>query len=763
MRKGAVAGRALAVFAYAFSASALLCALAWAGSGPRLLLWLLPPAALCVLLAGRAVPGCLPPLLLGLLAGCLCFVFWKLSVLNRAEAMTGESRRVEAVVLEYPVPGSYGDSVEVRVNGVRCRLYLDGESGLVPGERIALEAHFSLTHEKTGEDYYLSLGLPLFGYGDSEPELLGEARAAWRFFPAKLGERLRENLRTAADPETAAFLTAILTGERSALKEDTFFYAMMREAGVLHCIAVSGMHLSFLVSFLAVLLGRGKRSSLICIPVILLFMAVTGFTPSVVRAGVMQLVICFSVLLDREYDSPTALAAALLVLTAANPFAGRNVGLLLSFAATLGILLFCGELDAGLFHLPPRQERRFPGSLLRYARNSLSVSLSAQVLTLPISALAFGQIPLLAPLTNLLILWAVTLGFGLGLAVSILGFFWPWGAGALALPAGLLVKVIAFVVKGIGRLPFASLYPSNRMIALWLLLFYGLLLYFRFRPGLRRRLRPCLLASAVSLLACVLLGTLLYRQDTLLAGFVDVGQGQCVVLCGKDFTLVSDCGSLTSSENAGDLAARYLLSRGRTSVDALILSHYDGDHRNGAEELMRRMLVGRLYVPPPGEDPAALELLQRAEALGVSVAVVDGETQELRIGSLRGSITPPLGIGGANEEGLCALLTVEDFDVLLTGDASAKTELRLLEQLELPDVELLAVGHHGSRNSSSSTFLETAAADVAVISVGRNRYGLPSEDTLRRLVSAGAAVYRTDRCGTVEVVFQSREGGSHHG
>ncbi len=763
MKRGTVAGRELAVLAFAFSASVFLCVLSW----PDRMRWLflLIPLSLLILsfFLWRSTRRLFILLGIGLLAGCLCFGLWERLVLERAARLTGDTRRVEAVVLEYPKAASYGESVKLEAEGVRCQMYLDEESGLEPGMRIALDAHFSLTQEKTGEDYYLSLGLPLFGYADSPPTLLGQADPAVRFFPAKLGERLRRNVRAAVDGDTAAFLTAILTGDRSELKKDTFFYAMMREAGVLHCIAVSGMHLSFLVSFLAFALGRGKRSSFVCIPVILLFMAVTGFTASVVRAGIMMLLVCFSVLLNREYDSPTALALALALMSAGNPYSLRNVGLILSFAATLGILLFSRDLDRSLPRLPAGRERRFPGVILRYARGSLAVSLGAQILTLPVSAVVFGQIPLLAPLTNLLILWAVMISFGLGLLISILGFFWPFGAAAAGWPARLLVRYISTIVKAVGRLPFASLYPDNRMLALWLILLYGLLLFFRFWPGLRRRMRPFLLAASSSLLVCLCLGTLLYRQDTLLTGVLDVGQGQCVVLSGKGFAVAADCGSLNSAENAGDIAARYLLSRGRTRLDALILSHYDADHRNGALELLRRMKTGCLIVPPPGEDPFALELIQTAEELGVPVEIVSGEVEEFSFGVLRAMIIPPLGRGGNNEKGLCALLSVGEYDVLLTGDASAETELRMLERLELPDVELQVVGHHGSRRSSSRLFLAATAPDVSVISVGRNSYGLPSEDTLRRLMDAGAQVYRTDRGGTVEIAYQERKGARKHG
>ena len=127
-----------------------------------------------------------------------------------------------------------------------------------------------------------------------------------------------------------------------------------------------------------------------------------------------------------------------------------------------------------------------------------------------------------------------------------------------------------------------------------------------------------------------------------------------MVLTGRDFTLVADCGSTSASEDPGDTAARYLLSRGRMKVDALVLSHYHADHMNGAAELMRRMPVGMLLVPPP-ESEEARALLDFAEDRGTEVVVVSEELQEFSFGGLRAVIVPPLGNVGDNEECLCAL------------------------------------------------------------------------------------------------------------
>ncbi len=752
--------RRLAVFAYSFSAAAFLLAFLRPGSAALLIAGSLSAASFLALLLLRGRKPILRILLCvlpGLALSCFGFALWNQLILFPAERLVGEKRHAEAVVLDYPLPASYGESVTVRIGRVKCRLYLDDAAGLEPGQRIAFDAKMLLTEERTGESYYLSAGLPLFAYGKGEAQVLGSAGNQWRYFPAKLGKRLRDHIAEAFDGETAPFLNAILTGERSALKADEFFYSMMREAGVLHCIAVSGMHLSFLVSFLAAALGRGKHSSLVCIPVILLFMAVTGFTPSVVRAGIMQLALCFAVLLDRDYDNQSALALALMILTALNPYASRNVGLLLSFLSTLGILLFYEKLSKALLPAPKTWEKKLHGRLLAYGRSSLAVSLSALLTTLPVTAVCFGQIPLLGPIANLLILWAVTLSFGLALASALLGFVWMPAAVIVGWPARLLVRYIRLAVAFIGRLPFASLYPQNEMVALWLVCLYFLMAAFRYLPGIRHRLRGFSLAAAVTLVFSCAAGYALWRLDALDTAVLDVGQGQCVVLMGRDFTLVADCGSLGASENPGDTAARYLLSRGRLRVDALLLSHYHADHTNGAAQLLRRLPVGMLVAPPP-ESEEARALLDMAEERGTKVIIVSEEVKELAFGALRAEITPPLGSVGDNEECLCSLLRVDDFEVLLTGDASRDTELRLLERLPMPDIELLVAGHHGSARSCSDALLKAAAPDVAVISVGRNSYGLPSEEAMERLAAAGAAIYRTDKAGTVEIFYRGRKG-----
>ncbi len=747
--------RKFAIFASFFSAAVFLCM--YVLPSGFLLLWPLLAAAvgvLCLLLRRRSrlfLAGSLA--CLGLCCGLLWTGIWDTCILSRAAHLVPGPCSAEALVLEYPQKSIYGYSVEVRMDLIRARLYYDEEYSLEPGQRIAFSAEFEFTRDRVNSDYILSQGVQLYAYQDGEIRVLGPGKCPWRFLPLKLARHIVENMPQVFGEAAAPFLSALLTDNRSLLREEVHLYAMLRESGIAHCVAVSGMHLSFLVLFLYVLLGKSRLSALVCIPVIFCFMAMTGFPASVVRAGVMQLAICLSKLTRQEYDSLTALTLALLILLLLNPYAAMSAGLQLSFASTLGILLFSDPIRKSL--LSPFSMEKLPKPAKRFlgaAASSLAVSLSALLLSLPVTAAIFSRISLIAPVTNLLTLWAVALAFGFGLCASLLGLFWLPGAQILAIPARLAAAYIAAAAKFLGSLPFAGTSVDSVYIGSWLVLAYLMLPLFRWLPGIPHRMRSYFCAVLFSLPCFLGFHAIAGNQGDLCCSVLDVGQGQCLTVTGKDCSIVIDCGG-SLGDNAGDIAANHLFSLARTRVDALILSHYHDDHADGALELMRRIPVGCLYAPPPETEEAAT-FLEEVRALGVEIITVSDTVTQADFGALHLQLIPPLSARGDNEAGLMVLGTMDEFDFLLTGDADSETELRLLERVALPDLELFIAGHHGSASSNSQRLLARTAPDTVVISAGNNSYGLPADAALQRLHASGADIYRTDENGTVYVRYQ---------
>ena len=240
-------------------------------------------------------------------------------------------------------------------------------------------------------------------------------------------------------------------------------------------------------------------------------------------------------------------------------------------------------------------------------------------------------------------------------------------------------------------------------------------------------------------------------DDDLRLTVLDVGQGESVVLtCGPRSTVV-DCGGSFITHDAGSEAVSFLRGQQRRRIDALILTHLHSDHVNGAEKLLEQMRVETLYLPAqPDEDGYLPGILSAAAERGTRVVFVT-EDLRLALGELELTIWAPLLPGDENENCMIVMARQDDFEAFITGDSLSAAERLLVSRCELPDSEVLVVGHHGSATSTGAEFLEAIRPDAALISVGYNTYGHPSAKVLERLERYHIPVFRTDRDGTITV------------
>jgi competence protein ComEC len=385
----------------------------------------------------------------------------------------------------------------------------------------------------------------------------------------------------------------------------------------------------------------------------------------------------------------------------------------------------------------------------RFVGNSLAATLGANVFTLPLVLAHFGWASLWSPLSNLVVLWVLPLLLPLGLLCALLGILSLPLALPFAAVTARLTGAVIWLIKALARLPQARL--TDSVVTLWwLALAYltGVLL-------LSGRLKGGRKWAAVSLLAVSCLLCLLPLRDTRLpAGAVrldllDVGQGQCVLLTTREKTIVIDCGS--QQYKADTALPERLEQLHRDHVDCLILTHYDSDHINGVPSLLERCPVERMLLPVPEQEdePIQAELLQRARSHGTHITEIHQDTT-LLIQPLTLSVTH---IGAGSNGGLAILATSGAFDLLVTGDADMDGEEELLRQWQLPAVEVLVAGHHGSRYSTGEALLRQARPEAVLISVGENDYGHPAQEVLERCEAAGAQIWRTDESGTLTVQY----------
>ena len=468
--------RTLATIALSFAAGVFAAVLLGVG------VWQLWAAGAC-LLAGlvllglkRTMPARLRlrgMLILFALCGALVYTaLFQALVQAPVTARCGQMGEFSGTVLSRPVETEWGVRVTIRLSdsAAKAEVYADAEyTALEPGQQLSGMAQWQDAARIRENDVTAFTSRGVFALLYARGPLTAEEGSAGsiRWLPQRAVYALREKIAAIwPDGDTAAFVTAELTGDRSGMTEEDA--AVMTQAGVAHLFAVSGLHCAFLVSLLGLLLPVRRRAlgAGLSMAVLLFYMVMVGLTPSVVRACIMQIFLLAAPLLRRESDGLTSLSAALLVILLANPFAAAGVSLQLSFAATLGLVCFSQRLS-GFFKGLYRGKKRPVRAVVSFVAANLSASLAAMVFTIPLTACYFNTFSLIAPLSNLLIVPAAGWSFMLAFVATLAGFLWLPAAQVLGWGVWALVRYVLWMASALTRLPGHALYfqPLSQILA----------------------------------------------------------------------------------------------------------------------------------------------------------------------------------------------------------------------------------------------------------------------------------------------------------
>ena len=753
--------RVLATVGFSFAAGLFLTLLPWDG-------WQLYAAGALALasllwaLLGRGTPHLRRVLLvlLPLMVSLLYFSAYRALVRQPVQALCGGEHDFSAAVCDWPEATERGAKVTIRLHGLlgaKAVYYGDDDLlSLRPGDALSGTAWWNDVAAIGDGDLrqFSSRGVYALLYDRDTLTVQPAPDMPLGYAPQYAAKALRDKLaRLWDDPSVLGFLTAELTGDKSLLPESD--YVAMQETGLAHIFAVSGLHCAFLVTLLSLLIPPTHRRTLCAVAsaVLVFYMLLTGLSPSVARACVMQLFLLSAPLFRRGSDPLTSLAAALTVILLVNPYAVGSVSLQLSFAATLGMVLLSGRLYKSFTGWYRGRNRAVRAALFFPAAN-LAATLGALVFTAPLTAYYFNILSLVAPLAGLLAVPAAGYAFMSAFVSALLGLVWtPLGHLAGYVPL-LLVKYILWVAHLLLAVPYHAVYFTNVYLRVWLLYVYAAFLGCAVTPDGKRKYALASALTVLTLAACLWLNSRWQQYGAFRAAVLDVGQGESVALCSGSEAALVDCGSSNSYVDAGSVAADALQSAGIRRLSAVIVTHYHADHTNGLTEVLTRLPVDTLYLPDIEDEYGVRDrLVSLAAHQGADVVFVTEPTR-IALGEAILTVYPPLlTTGDLNEQGLTALATAGDFDLLITGDMAGQTEQLLAQTYPLPDVEVLVVSHHGSRYSSDESFLRAITPDNAVISVGDNRYGHPAEETLRRLQAVGATVWRTDQQGSIRIII----------
>ena len=594
-----------------------------------------------------------------------------------------------------------------------------------------------------------------------------------------LKDRIHTVLKLSAGRDAPVF-EAMLLGEKSELDQELKLRYQM--AGMVHILAISGLHISILGMGLFSLLKRiglgNAGAGLVSLCVMLQYGMLTGGSVSAMRAVCMFVLNVGARVLGRTYDLMTALALSAIFLLLDSPAYLYSSSFLLSFGAVVGL----GAVSPHLIRITGAKGK---------AGKALISSLSVQAATLPVMLVFFGEVSVIGILLNLFVLPTVGGVLISGLCCSVLGLFSVNAGRAAAVPGRILLWLYEKVGMFAGKLPFCTwiggLPEIWQSISYYLLLASGIILAYVMASGIQkkeenqlavgkkvsensdkirgvfRKAAKRVYPAGIFLLAAAAGIFVLSRKPgkELRITCLDIGQGDGIVLEIPDGgVFLMDCGSSNKKNTAQYQLLPYLKSRGISHINGIMISHTDKDHISGIMELLEFMEQGLTSVRsdalilPDWEEPPEVynTLIHLAQSAGMKVLQVECGNS-FRMGEAGFHILAPAkdALGeDVNEEGMVVELEYRDFRGLFTGDAGEPAEKAILNRLR--DVDFLKVGHHGSRYSSCREFLDQVKAEVAVISCSdSNTYGHPSPETTLRLKKSGAKTEFTMKSGAVSV------------
>jgi len=535
----------------------------------------------------------------------------------------GETIEITGIVVSQKIEKTYYNLYQVKVlNSKSFNLYIQvskKNKELEYGDQVKLQGTYQKPSEQRNyggyDDKQYLKTLKIVGRVKvSQVEVVAKKQLNIILQYAKtISLKSKEKIETIFDEEKASILKGLLLGEKGDIEEEV--KENFQIANISHVLAISGMHIGYLILGLQVLLKNriGKKKTKIVTIVILVFYTfMTGFSPSIVRAVVMGMITIGGGLFNRKSDVWNSIAISLLGILFYNPFLILNVGFQLSYLGTIGIILFQPTI-LKIFETNQSKKKlksKRKSKMLEKGKEIIAVSLSAQIMILPILLYHFNIFGIYFLITNLLVSLVIGPILIMGFFCIILSFIFISIAKLLAVPLDIELDLLNLISK-FSELPFSKIYSSTPSWIVISLYFISILIGNRiysiyqssslpptqkrvknvialFRYQFRQKKKKYFISITIILLVFV---SIHFIPKDLKIYFVDVGQGDCtlIVTPQNKTILIDGGGSLTDKFDVGKKTlVPYLLDRGFTSIDYVMISHFDQDHvRTGCSLLWR--------------------------------------------------------------------------------------------------------------------------------------------------------------------------------
>lgn len=620
-------------------------------------------------------------------------------------------------------------------------------------------------------------------------------------------EYIKSILKANLDENEAELCIGLVIGDRTNLNEN--IQEDFKTSNLTHMLAVSGSHFVYIilaVTYINKFIKRRKLGQILMLIVIFLFMNLTGNTGSVVRSGIMASLVVIASLIHRKSDIWNNMSIAILIQIIMNPYIIFDIGVQLSYGGVIGIVAFNNSVNSAIekininFKKGEKKEikqnsenlrnntyknliDKIKSSIVNYVKEAISVTISANIVIIPIMMYTFNTVSLSFIISNLLagailgiiVLYAFALIF---LYIILKKLVQP-----LFIILNLMLKVLIFIAHSCSLIPFSKIFVVTPNVVL-IILFYFILYIkssekFVNRNNTNLKIKKCVLTHfsikkvvniclIITIVANFTLPIIISKKNNLEVNFIDVGQGDSTLIRVNNKTFLIDGGGSSYGETF-DVGEKtlfpYLLDRGIKTIDYVIVSHFDSDHSQGLNFVLENMKVKNAVISSLGQDSSEYDtFMSLAKKQGTKLIFVK-KGDIIKIGnSIIKVLFPdnePIMDNEKNNNALVFKFIWKNVSILFTGDIEEKAENKLLNlysnNLKELKANILKVAHHGSKTSTTKEFLEAVNPQIALIGVGKNNnFGHPNSGVIERLSSIGCKIYRTDECGEINIKFDKK-------
>lgn len=702
---------------------------------------------------------------------------------NEIKPFYEKSLEIQGIVEDISENKSDGQTLRIKTQSITIKGKLikrewslnvripDLKLNIKPGDILSIKGKASKPQGQRnpgGFDYALFLnskGIDGLFYGE-ELEIVGKDNGLI-YQIQNFRRTLEEQSKKYLSENTADLLNGILFGGKSIQPETKLNF---QNAGIAHVLSVSGLHVGYIFLCTTFLLKafhiKKKHWILFLIPALIFYSALTGFSPSVIRASIMLGSLTLGKGLHLEKDSLNNLALAGIIILLIWPTQLFQAGFQLSFSGVLGIVLFYEPL---LFqykkYFCKNKEKKDPTSPMI---SGLILTMCTTLGTVPVMLYHFKSFTLMSFLSNLIMIPIIGFFLIFGIIFLVLSTF----SGPLGIALGTLLNILGVAITsgiwGINEL--GSIFKFHRInrggfnlieLGLFIFMAFGISGYFYLRnPKIKKTL--VLLGGVLVSLWLILP---LFPKD-LRVTFLDVGQGDSILIeTPKGVNYLIDGGGYYNQRES-QISDRVLLpvlySKNINHLNGVFISHTHADHQQGIEELVEKGFpIDHLFMSIKGNNEKLMTQKNIPVTLLKKGSVIETEDGvKLEVLSPSGEVKP-IDEEDQNNHSLVIRLTYGENTLLLCGDIEKETEEKLIKEpgeSQGIETQVLKIPHHGSLTSTTDDFLKKTNPTVAIISVGgNNTFSHPRDEVIERLENHGIKILRTDINGAIAITCNGRD------